>query len=81
MDSIPWESLDTLGRSKDHRSWYLIAAGIVVVAIGVSAVRNLGASPPDPAPATTTTTTAVLAEEGGAPTSPSQSLGSSPRQT
>ena len=55
MDSIPWESLGSLGQSTDHRRWYVIAVGIVVVAIGISAVRNLGPGPvssADPVPVT-----------------------------
>lgn len=53
FDSIPWEALDTLGQPKDHRRWYLIAAAIVVVAIGISAAQTLGTSPPGPVPVTT----------------------------
>ena len=55
MDSIPWESLDTLAQARDHRRWYVIAAGIVVIAVGISAARNLGigsVSSPDPVPVT-----------------------------
>jgi hypothetical protein len=63
MDSIPWDSLDTLGQPRDHRRWYMIAAGIVVVAIGVSAVRNLGAPTPEPVPVTTTARTVPESSE------------------
>ena len=60
MDSIPWESIDRLGQPVDHHRWYLIAAVIVAVGIGVSAVRNLGSSP---APVMGTTSTAVAVQE------------------
>jgi hypothetical protein len=63
MDSIPWESLDTFGQSRDHRRWYMVAAVIVVVAIGISAMRNLGMSAPDPVPVTTAATAVAAAAQ------------------
>ncbi|MEX1005183.1 MAG: hypothetical protein WD990_01255 [Acidimicrobiia bacterium] len=62
MDSIPWEALDTLGQPRNHRRWYVVAAAIAVVAVGISAARTLGTSSPEPVPVTTTTVTISEAE-------------------
>ncbi|MEX1043093.1 MAG: hypothetical protein WD020_00485 [Acidimicrobiia bacterium] len=46
FESIPWEALDRLGRSGDHRRWYVIAGVIVAFAVAFSAIRSLGTSDP-----------------------------------
>lgn len=46
FESIPWEALDRLGRSGDHRRWYVIAGVIVAVAVALSAIRSLGTGDP-----------------------------------
>ncbi|MEX2279457.1 MAG: hypothetical protein WEA76_05150 [Acidimicrobiia bacterium] len=46
FESIPWEALDRLGRSGDHRRWYVIAGVIVAVAVAFSAIRSLGTADP-----------------------------------
>ena len=68
MDSIPWEALDMLGQPRDRRRWYVIAAAIVVAAVGISAARTLGTSPPD---SLLVATTAVTTPEGTVPTTTS----------
>ncbi|HSJ27061.1 MAG TPA: hypothetical protein VLB67_02555 [Acidimicrobiia bacterium] len=46
LESIPWESLHTLGQPADRRHWYAVAGAIVLAAVLVSVVRV--ASPDTP---------------------------------
>jgi len=55
FESIPWESLQHLGAGGERRRWYAVAGAIVLLAIGVSAVRSMvaGSAAPAPSPGST----------------------------